>query len=49
MVAITDGDAAATADVYKHDRRCIIYPSYINSACTVQEGRVGCVCKANQN
>lgn len=34
-----DGVADAASDAYKHDRRCIIYPSYINSACTVQQGR----------
>ena len=33
--ASSSGDAAA----YKHDRRCIIYPSYINKNCTVQQGR----------
>lgn len=31
--------AADASDAYKHDRRCIIYPSYLNSACTVQQGR----------
>ena len=31
--------AAASSSDYKHDRRCIIYPSYINSKCTVQQGR----------
>ena len=38
MVEITSADDAAGGG-YKHDRRVIIYPSYINSRCSVAEGR----------
>ena len=37
MVEITSDDGAGGG--YKHDRRVIIYPSYINSRCSVAEGR----------
>ena len=35
-------DAPSVSDdpsSYKHDRRVVIYPSYINSKCSVAEGR----------
>ena len=52
MVEIKAADDASLSDdpsSYKHDRRVVIYPSYINSKCSVAEGRripKDCACDA---